>query len=90
MIAISVQNGEAGTDVYVTVTDANVQAPGGVTNLGMIHPGLSVPSNVQEDLNGRFSITTVTTAANDGARVKNGGPFIGSAGDVVTVDLFGV
>jgi hypothetical protein len=90
MIQISVENGDPVDDVFVSITDANIQPPGNVTNLGMIHPNLSIQCNVQEDQNGQFNITTITTDARNPGRTKNGGPFSGGGAAVVTVDLFGV
>lgn len=84
MIQITLNNADT-VDLFVSAVDNNQPGTPTVFPIQRLNQGQSsVPFGVQEDGNGRFSITTTATDVNDATRTK-AAQATGGAGDSVDV-----
>jgi hypothetical protein len=88
MIQISIANVDT-IDLFATATDLNTAQPTIVLSNARINAGNNVPVSVQEDGNGNCLINIVTVNTADPTRTKTFNNQSCSAGQTISVDLFG-
>jgi hypothetical protein len=87
MIQIFITNADV-DDLFATVTDLNTLPPSTPLANQRINAGNNVPTNVQEDGNGKCLLNVVAVKASDATRTKAFNNQSCSAGETISVDVF--
>ncbi|HTS08453.1 MAG TPA: hypothetical protein VMP68_22980 [Candidatus Eisenbacteria bacterium] len=89
MIQVFIANADV-DDLFATATSLNTSQLSTILSNQRINAGRNVPVNVQEDGNGKCLLTIVTARADETSRTKTFANQFCSAGETISVDVFGV